>query len=79
MAEQGVDESQRKAAKVVGLAYLLAILPALFTEWPDRLRGRPGAECPGAVRLVRGSGRVAAFPESGRQLRTEHLRRDDRQ
>ncbi len=33
MAEQGVDESQRKAAKIVGLAYLLAILPALIAEF----------------------------------------------
>jgi hypothetical protein len=28
-----VDETQRKAAKVVGLAYLVAILPALFAEF----------------------------------------------
>lgn len=28
-----IDESQRKAARVVGVAYLLAIAPALFAEF----------------------------------------------
>jgi Domain of unknown function (DUF4386) len=28
-----IDESQRKAAKVVGVAYLLAIVPAIFAEF----------------------------------------------
>jgi hypothetical protein len=30
MTRSSVEESQRKAARVVGLAYLPAILPALF-------------------------------------------------
>ncbi|UGB44258.1 DUF4386 domain-containing protein [Frateuria edaphi] len=31
-----IDESQRKAAKVVGLAYLLALPPAIFAEFFSR-------------------------------------------
>jgi hypothetical protein len=31
--KNGIDESQRKAARVVGLTYLLAIPPALFAEF----------------------------------------------
>ena len=33
MAIGPIDESQRKAAKIVGLAYLLAIVPAVFAEF----------------------------------------------
>lgn len=33
MTTDSVNESQRKAAKVVGLAYLLVIIPAIFAEF----------------------------------------------
>jgi hypothetical protein len=33
MAADTIDESQRKAARVVGLAYLLALVPAIFAEF----------------------------------------------
>src|SRR5207249_7348443 len=33
-----IDESQRKAAKVVGFAYLLALPPAIFAEFYVRTR-----------------------------------------
>ena len=33
MTISAIDESQNKAAKVVGIAYLFALIPAVFAEF----------------------------------------------
>jgi hypothetical protein len=37
----GVDDSQRKAARIVGFAYLGALLPAVFAEFLSEAGSSP--------------------------------------